>query len=421
METKPKNKSGKKIIFIILAVILVLCIAAGGFFAFKYVFPSDKDLFLIAHANLLNKDEKEISVYKKNIDLSFDFDGEFLTKKAVDTVKSITVSTESIQLEDRSAYDFNMQFLNKEFLSFSNVKNEETEFLTVPQLMEETYAANDVDDILSILLGSESAADIDIFEGVNKEKLKEYLKKYGTELYDNIPANSFTKTQSDTGKILTFKDSVNRMLYDIVNEIKNDIELRDFLYEQTSIVYTNFNAKFPYAGTLLTVPEKSEYDENYKESLDEFIKSIENAEIEIVTHIEGKKIISETIKILDEDGLLYDISYDENDVDFIQYKDSLENIHYSYTKKIEGTKTHKNTVFTIDVNEWTKEQADGQKNFSVVIDTTTDTNVTEKITIPENYINVMSLTEEEKTAIQETAGKNLTELLTSFTLTLLML
>lgn len=420
-ENKSKNNNGKKIVFIILTTILVLCAVVGGFFAFKYIFPSDKDMFLMAHANLLEKNN-ELNKYTKDTTISLDFNENFFNQNAVDTVKSLSVSTKSVHLEENvSALDFDMQFLNKTLLSFSSIKCNEKEFLQVPQLSEETYAADAVDDILCILLGSESADDRELFEGVDRETFEEYLKKYGSKLYENIPKSSFVSAKGNNEKVITFSDSVNRMLYDIAAEIRNDIEFRDFLYEQTSIVYTNCNEKFPYAGTLLTVPEKSEYDKNYNETFDEFIKSIENAHIEIVTHISQKRIVSETIKITDNDELLYDISYDENAVDFIQYKDSLENIHYSYTKEIEGTKTYKNTVFKIDVNEWTKEQSTGQKNMSIIIDTEIDENVTEKIVVPDNYVDVASLTEEEKTNIQETASKNLTEILTSFTLTLLLL
>ena len=421
IETKQKKKSGKKIVISMFAVILFLLVSVGGFFGFKYMLPSGKDLFLIAHANLFDTDEEEIENYRKDTELSFDFNGNFLTKKAVDTVKTITVSTQNCKFGDKSIYDFNMQFLNRDFLSFSNIKSQEKTYLTVPQLMNETYASERTNDILSVLLGSDTAADIDVFEGVDKERFEEYLLKYGKKLYENVPSKSFVTTKNKNEKIITFKDSVNRMLYDIVNEIKNDVEFRNFLYEQTSIVYSNFNAKFPYVGTLLNMSEKTEYDKSYNETLDKFMEDIENVQIEISTTVKGRKLVREVIKIVKGEEPLYDVLYDENSVDFIQYKDNLENIHYSYTRKAEGEKIYKNTRFTIDVNEWTKEKVKGQKNFSVIINTTTDKNVFEEITLPEKYVDINTLSEEDKIMIQETAGKNLTELLTSFTLTLLML
>ena len=211
------------------------------------------------------------------------------------------------------------------------------------------------------------------------------------------------------------------MLYDIINEIKGDAELRNFLYEQMSTVYGNCNAKFPYGGTLLTMPDKRDFDKDYEESLNDFVKSIENAEIVITSYINNRKILRETIKITEDEQSLYDISYDSEKVDFIKYKDSLENIRYSKFVEKKGTVTKNHTVLTIDINEWTKEQSDEQKNVSIIIDSLKDENVTEQIIIPEKAINIQSLTEEEKTELQETVSENITSLLTSLTLSLLFL
>ncbi len=422
LQEKPKNKNAKKIILTVLVAILLICTAAGGFFAFKYVFPSDKDLFLLAHANLINPEREEVSAFAENTEISLELSGGFNSKKAVDTAESISITTKNTFLsEQQSSYSFSMNFLNNEFLRFSKIKDNETEFLKVPQLIEKTYAANSTNEILSTLFGSETASDIDIFDGVDKEMLSEYLKKYGNKLYDNIPDNFFTSTKENDEKIIVFKDNLNRMLYDIVNEIKGDAELRDFLYEQISTVYGNCNAKFPYGGTLLTIPDKEDFHKDYDNTLNEFIESIENAEIVITSHIKNRKILSETIKITESGEALYDISYDSEKVDFIKYKDSLENIRYSKFVEKKGTVTKKHTVLTIDINEWTKEQSDEQKNVSIIIDSLKDENVTEQIIIPEKVIDIQSLTEEEKTELQETVSENITNLLTSLTLSLLFL
>ena len=422
MQEKTKNKGAKKIIVTVLAAILLICIVAGGFFAFKYVFPSDKDLFLLAHANLVNADSEEVTAFAESTQISFDLSGGFNSKKAVDTVESISVITKNVFLSEyETSYDFSMDFLNNEFLRFSKIKDNETEFLTAPQLVEKTYAANSANEIISTLFGSETASDIDIFDGVDKETLSRYLKKYGEKLYDNIPDNSFSSTKENDVKIIVFKDNLNRMLYDVVNEIKSDTEFSNFLYEQIGVVYGNCNAKFPYGGTLLSMPDKRDFDDAYEESLNKFIKSIENAEIVITSHIKNKKIVSETIKITQGEELLYDIYYDSEKIDFIKYKDSFEDIHYSTMKTKEGTVTNKHTVFTIDINEWTKEQSEGQKNISIIVDSIKNENVTEQITVPKEAIDIQDLTEEEKTKLQETVSENITSLLTSLTLSLLFL
>ena len=99
----------------------------------------------------------------------------------------------------------------------------------------------------------------------------------------------------------------------------------------------------------------------------------------------------------------------------------MENIRYSKFVEKKGTVTKKHTVLTIDINEWTKEQSDEQKNVSIIIESLKDENVTEQIIIPEKAINIQSLTEEEKTELQETVSENITSLLTSLTLSLLFL
>ncbi len=422
LQTKHENKKLKKALLISLIAILVVCFAVGGFFAFKYIFPSDKDLFLMAHKNLFSSETESPDIYTKVTNLSFELSGGFNSQKAVDTVESITVSNKNTHFgEGKSSYNFNMQFLNKDFLSFSNVNNGEKEILTVPQLIDKAYASNDAEEVLSVLLGSEAAKDKDIFDGVAEETFEKYLKEYGKKLYDNVPDSAFSSVKENGEKVITFKDSANRLLYDIVNEIKNDTELRDFLYEQTSIIYTNINEKFPYAGTLLTIPTKAEYEESYNESLGEFIKKIENAEIIATAHIEGKKLISESVKITQGTEPAFDISYDDENLNFVQYKDSKEHIHYSSESKTEGTVMQKSTVFSIDINQWTKEQSDTPKMLSIMINSTLDTVVNEEFIPPADYTDISLLTDEEKATIQETVGKNVTELLASFTLALLFL
>ena len=422
IQTKHENKKLKKALLIFLAAILVLCFAVGGFFALKYVFPSDKDLFLLAHRSLFSSETESPDVYQKDTNLSFELSGGFNSPKAVDTVESISVSTKNTHFgEDKSSYNFNMQFLNKDFLSFVNVSNGEKEILTIPQLIDKSYASNDAEEVLSMLLGSEAAKDKDIFDGVDKEGFEKYLRKYSTKLYDNIPNSAFTSVKENGEKVITFKDNANRLLYDVVNEIKSDTLLRDFLYEQTSIIYTNINEKFPYAGTLLTIPVRAEYEESYSETLSDFIKEIENAEITAIARIEGKKLIGESVKITQGAEPAFDISYDDDSLNFVQYKDSKEHIHYSSQSKTEGTKTQKNTVFSIDINEWTKEQSATQKIMSIAINSTLDTVVDEEFVAPVDYTDISLLTDEDKTTIQETVSENVTELLASFTLALLFL
>lgn len=422
LETKHKSKKTKKIILIILVTVLAACAVTVSFFALKYMFPSDKDLFLMAHTSLFEKEEKEIEPYTKDTNLSFELKGDFTSRKAVDTVKSISVSTRNTHFgEGKSTFDFNMQFLNKEFLSFVNVDNGEKEILNVPQLTEKSYAASKAEEVLSMLLGSDSAKDIDILEGVDKVTFDEYLKSYGTKLYNNLPNNTFSATKDNDIKTITFTDDVNRMLYDIVTEIRNDNEFRSFLYEQTSIIYTNINAKFPYAGTLMTIPSESEFEENYNKSLDDFIKKIENTKIAAAARIQGRKLLSENIKITDGNDILYDVTYDGGNIDFLQYKDAKEHIHYTTSATVEETKTHRSTVLSVDINEWTKEQTEGQKIVSVIIDSVLDTSITEEYSAPTGYVDIATLTEEEKVKIQEAVSENVTELIASFTLALLFL
>ena len=422
-DTKIKSRRWKKNLLIIISVFVGIGVLAGAFFAFKYFFPSDKELFIRAHIKAFAQKDESPSVYSKKSKLSFDLQGDFTSAKAVDTVKSITVSTQDTRVDEMSSkYDFSMEFLGKKFLSFEKTSHNGIDALSIPQLTENVYASDRVENVLQMLFGSEQTAEnIGIMDGVDREKLNDYLKEYGKMLYNNMPDSSFSSVKENDVKVVTFTTDADRLFYETADSMRTNTELSEFLYSQVSVIYDNINKKYPYAGTLLTVPEREEFLKGYNDFFEEFIKNTENRRIVATARIEGRELLGCIISVTENGVAEYDIAYGGKATKFVQYKEGNAHIAYTSEESRDGTRTDKHTKFSIDVNEYTKEIAKGQKIVSVIVDSSTDTAVTEKLSVPEKYTDISTMSEEEKTQVAQTVSENMTEMITGLTLALLFL
>lgn len=418
----PKKKTWKKVLLIVLTIVVFAVIVFGGYCLYKYAFPTDKEMFVQAHANLFKEldEDEEPGRFTNTTNISVEASGDFTSKKNAEIFETISVILENTKLsEENTEYNVTVNFLDQVFLTSNAVKSGDTEVLTIPQLSETSYGAESYEDVLTMLLGSEKAEDVEIFDGVDEDKFEDYANKYAIKIYNNVPDSDFSSQKITDGKVITLKSALDRVLYNTLNEIKNDKELRDFMYEQTKIVSNNINKKYPYAGNIVNVPGKDEYYENYEKNIDDFIKNIENSELCITTEIDGRrKIVKENIVILNNGKEQSVISYMPEEFHFVSYKEDVTTMEIVSSNSKNGTITNKKTIISFDINDFTKEKSEEQKMIKIVSDSITDTNVTKEIIMPETFKDIRGMNDNEKAKITEEASKNFVSLIASVTLEL---
>ena len=413
---EPKKKIWKKVLLYILIGVAVAGIAVGGYFLYNYLFPTDKELFIIACDNAVeDAEEKQEAEHFQNVtSISFDTEGDFTNPKASDALKTATISVETVKASDeKKQCNISVGLLENELLSSRYVKDGKTESLYIPQLAEECYSADSYLDVLSLLLGSAESSDVDITQGVDNERFKKYYHVYKKLFFENIPDSDFTSVEKNNIKTITLKTNLNRAAYNVLNEMKNDGELCNFLYEQTKIIISNIENKHPYLSMFISAPQKNEFKEGYKTTIDDAIKSIENAEITVTIDVNKDRRIEKTqLKITDNGKELYSMMHSSKQFDVtVNGEDKLLFKLQSVTE-INGIVTESNTAVSFDVNDLTKDQTETPKIVSININSKTDSNVKKAINIPENCVDIRKISDEEKGKITEQASENFVALLT---------
>ena len=354
--------------------------------------------------------------YTRRTDISFETEGDFTNQNAAeafDTFKIYLCDEKESELSDR--YTVGIDFAGRRFFDSEVVKNGETEVFTVPQLADASYASDSYSDVLSLLLGSEKPQDIEFYDNIDKEGFKEYYGKYLKRLYDNIPENDFLVIDENGTKTLTLETNFNRLVYEILSDAKNDNELRDFTYEQKKILYDNVNNKIPYAGTLLTLEDKTKFDEKFNEDISKFITDTENSKLKIVAQICDRKIVKETIEIRNDKEVQFLLEFSKDDLKIINVDNGKTKLDLNIKTVNDESGYSKNTEITFDINDFTKEKSTEQKLLTYISEQRTDTDTVPKIDIPEEFVDIRSMSDEEKGKITETASKKFTEMLTTLT------
>ena len=94
METKPKKKTkrGKKGLWIALFAVLGIVILFAGYAGYRYLFPSDKDLVVLAHYNTIKDKsvQEEIPFFQKETDITCDLEGAFVEPKITENISCRT-------------------------------------------------------------------------------------------------------------------------------------------------------------------------------------------------------------------------------------------------------------------------------------------------------------------------------------------
>lgn len=418
-----KRKSFKKPVLITLVSILLICVIIGGWFLYRYLFPTDKELFVLSHANTIeysfDKDEPEQFYNTTNV--YFSSNEEINSQRSEKMLNTTKLFFENIKLsDDRQEYNMRVNFMDNELLTANAVEFDEIEVLTIPQLADTSYGADSYEDVLSLLFGSDNAKDIEIFENTDEKQAEMYLKKYLNNVYNSVPESDFTSHDENGFKVLSLRTDLNRTLYNTLTEIKNDIAFRKFSYEQYKIICENVNKKIPYAGTLIIVPEEDEYNENYEKKIDAFIKNIENATLSVTAKINKKRqIVEETISILRNEKEQYFVSYTEKAFAVKAYQNDDVLFEINSDSAQNGETSSKKTEISFDINDILKEDKAQSQMITMTVDSLTNTDVTKDITLPENYVDIRTISEEEKTEITSKASENFMALVASLTLELI--
>lgn len=418
-----KKKNMKKVFVIFISVLVFLCAIVGGYFLYKYMFPTDKELFVIAHLNTLeyNEEKEEPEKFTNTTNVSFSTEGDFTSQRVAKSFSTISLLLENTKIsEDETEYNVSINFLEDSFLTTNAVKSKGIEVFTIPQLSEESYGADSYEDVLAILLGSEKAKDTEVFENIDKEQLEKYFSKYFKEIYNSIPNNSFKSTKENGLRTIELNLDLNRTLYNTLTKIKADTEFRDFLYEQNKIISENINKKYPYAGEIVKVPKKEEFYKNFEKNIDDYIKNNENSKLVATVKIDNnRRITEENISIISDEQERYSVLYSQNEFSYTAYKDSNIMFKYHSVGEKNNNITNKKTDITFDINDFTKEKSEKQKMVTVSIASTTATDVNKTIKLPEKYVDIRNMSKEEKEKLTQKASENFMGLIATITLELL--
>lgn len=409
------EKINIKRLLIITAVIIILAgILVSGWFVFRYLFPSNKELLLLANVNTYNyaQEKDDLGSFTKKTDISFATDGDFTSSTATGAFDTIKISfSNEVKDEEMSKYDVAIDFMGNSFFDCETIKNVDVEVLSAPQLADKSYAADSYSEVLSLLLGSEKPQEIDLYDGIDKEGLKERYGEYLKRVYINIPDGDAILSKNGGKKNIELKTDLNRLLFEVLTDIKNNLELIDFTYDQKAILYENINKKFPYAGTLLTIESKDEFREKFVESIDVFMKDTEESVVVICAEIEKRKIIRESIEIKNNTEQQFYAEYSKDSINVVKFDKGKTFFELNTSNVTEDGKSFKKTVVAVDVNDMTKEKSQEQKIVTITFETEIDTTYVPDIRMPVDYEDIRLMSPEEKESITQTASKKFMELI----------
>jgi len=418
-KTKTNSKiSPKKMLISIVIMVISALVLTSGFFVYKYFFPSNIELLILANLNTYNESQNqtEPESFTRNTNVSFETDGDFTNQDAAEAFDTFKISLcNEKESEISGRYTVGIDFMGRRFFESELVRNGNTEVFTVPQLSEVSYASDSYTDVLSLLLGSEKPQEIGIYDSVDKNGFKKIYGKYLKRLYDNVPKNDISVVEENNIKTLTLKTNFNRLVYEILEDVKEDVELRDFTYEQKKIIYDNVNKKIPYAGTLMTLEEKKDFDEKFYMDLSDFISDTEDSSLTIVAKISDRKILEETIEIGNEKEIQFMAEYSKENLKILNVDGGKVKLDLNIDSTADESGNNKNMRITFDINDFTKEKSTEQKLLTYISEERTLYNSVKDIVMPKEFTDIRNISDAEKEKITETASKNFTEILTTLT------
>ncbi len=415
MNTKEmKSKTLKRTVFILVTGVLFFSLLVSGYFFYKYLFPTDKELFLIAHKNTLELLVNEPENFKKTKNISFlteTLNGEFVEDNEKE-ISPLSFDIDGTEYRGNSEYNISVNLNEKDILKSTKVEIDDTEVLTIPKLSDKNLASDSYEEILSLLLGDDVYKNIDISERIDEEQFKKYLLKYSKKIYENIPEESFVLTKSGTVKQIKLNVNLSDAVHGVLEEIKEDLAFREFMYEQNKALAENINKKYPYTTEFIKVADKEEYFKNFNQRIDEFIKKTKNSTVRVQTLIDDKRVIlEENMTVEDEKYEQLTLYYSEKAFSTVYY-DKYDTVFSLYSKKeLNGSKTSEKTQVSFNITENREQGINPQKMFRMIVESTTDTDGLKEIVLPDKYFNIKDMSAEEKNEIRRTAKERLNSII----------
>ncbi|MBQ4087674.1 MAG: hypothetical protein IJC78_05445 [Clostridia bacterium] len=422
-EEKKNRKKQKKGLWITLFVILGIIVLLAGYVGYRYLFPSDKELIVLAHYNSLHGKEKqeEAPFFQKSTDISWDMEGAFVEPDLTERLESLSIHTEqSVLVEGDGVYRFAFRMGEQELFQTERVNNGGLSYVGSDALTDGTYyCADEAKELWELLLGRQGIrTDVKILDGVDKETFSEYLKTYGMELYRMLPDSAFSRTETEQGTELVLSGDAAWLLSDVVSQIKSDYALKNFLYTQWDQIIKNIHATYTGAELLVPSVSQAEFEADYDEALQTFLMDLAEKKMQLKLTVlidEDRRVISDSLLLSAENAPVLEFTaHQDGSYRLVPYTDGVPNFMLERSIKTEGTLTESATLFTMDVNEYSKSPSETDKKMvTISVVSHTDTDVSGcTAEVPAECVMLAELDETAKEEVAEKTNQKLSELTT---------
>ncbi len=430
-EKENKNPKNKKIwlrvILWIFAALFAILIGVFGYLAFRYFFPSNKDLLVISHAKTIKMSEKQETseAFFKTTDTRFHLEGDYTTPKLVEALNTVEFRTENLYLSDtEGTYETTLRFFDQEVLKTKNISRDGKHVLSSKELLDTPVNGKNAKEVPHLILAEQGIhPDTNLLTGMDEEKWKDYLVSYVLKLYRVLPDDAVSSEDTNQGKTITVSADASRVLSGIVSELYQDYGFKQFLYKEREKLSKNGDELF--LGTSVLVPSMtlSQFEKEYDRALAEFLTDLTENEVklQLVTEVDKDKcVVSDTFTLVKDgkktlhfywnrNGSFEVIPYDENGIATYELK------YETYTEnRVEYSKI----TYSTDIREFTKTPELDAKYFSVTVESKKDYDVKnysiEKL--PEEFVEFSKLAKEEQKNLIEDAGARVKSITAGLTL-----
>ena len=351
--------------------------------------------------------------YSRTLDMDLDLSGDLSGAKLLGLLDATSIHAKEVRWEKTAAdTEMALRYNGADILQAEYSVRKDTALFHSPQLSKDTYGGENVGEIVTLLLGKQGVdAEKSVSDGVNHGGLKRYILSYGLEWFRSVPGGVFSKKTEKNNQKIILSGKTSELVSPILKKMKNDASLRSFLYRQRDKVATNLHSI--YAGTKEIVPEmtEAEFNEQFGELLEQMINDMEseNTDLRVETVVNKKRrIVQESAQITKNGEMLFSCTLDENgNCTLWAAKEGTPVLDMKNAVQKEGTETH--VAFFLAAGD---EDDETKQYVGIKAEAVTDTFVTEEVLpLPEEYIDLRSLSAEEKQEIAEDADKRLLKLL----------
>ncbi len=413
-----KNKRLKRVFLTCLYAVISVIVLAGAYLSYKYFFPSDKQLFVLAHYNTYQDGAKaETNArFAKQTDASLTVGDGVMEPQMAKAVNGLTVCTDTVQLsENQSRLNFALKFMGGDLVTATSVTDGGVTVFSSPQMADAAYSGGSTGEILSVLLGAQGVnPDRGILDGVDREGFFKYLKKYGIRLYNDVPDAVFSSVKINGTTTVQLSAKAVRLFSGVVGQLRTDSELKSFLYAQREQIARNINGMYEPSALLVSSVTQKEFEQEYLETLDSFLADMaqSDAEVELTAVInKHRRVERETLKIAGSGTPVAEVEASGGKaVRATAYKtDGSELLHFEREQNTAGTVTDAVTAISLDLAK----PGDAPKLVNVTVNTSTDTAVKDAdISPPEQFYDLSALDGEEKQKLAESVNQRLTGVFT---------